>query len=117
MRKGRESAACHVYAASLSGPYAEKAAATARRLRANDATASLVPASAHEAALSIAKLGIPVVPGKAAHALIARAAIGLADAAAPRAAAPYAALLSRHYKNDRVTLAAFRSIQFGIGDL
>lgn len=116
MRKGRESAACHVYAASLSGPYAVKAAATARRLRANDATASLVPASAHEAALAIAKLGIPVVPGKAAHALIARAAIGLADAGAPRAAAPYAALLSRHYKNDRVTLAAFRSIQFGIGE-
>lgn len=117
MRKKRESAACNVYAASLMGAYAKKAADVVKTLRENAAVADLVPANANAAALVIAELGIPVMPGKTARELIARAAVGLADTCAPLAAAPYAEMLSRYFRNDPVTFATCQSLQFGIGPI
>ena len=64
-----------------------------------------------------AGFGIPVMPGKIAQELVARATVELADACAPLAAAPYAKMLSHHFRNDPVMLATCRSIQFGIGPI
>lgn len=110
--KRREAAAVHVYNASLAGEFAEKSARVVAGMR----TRGDVPVIAHASPLAaereLRRARIPVAPVNLGP-LVAQAAIGLASAGAPEAAAPYAAILAHLCRNDRVVVAACESIVHG----
>lgn len=115
MRRQRESVALHAHTATLSGVYADKSAEYVRKLADGvDATAFLRENLA-KAANVIEDLDIPLVSERTRNTLIAKAALGLTNANAPRAAAPYAALLSQRFPANRTIADACNSIQYGLG--
>lgn len=111
----QESVSVHVYAMSLAGEYAEKSAAVVRSLRQRKNVPVIVHASPLAATREMARARIPLAPSDEARTLVVQAAIGLSCADAPLAAAPYAAALTRYFRNDAVISATADSIRRGLG--
>ena len=111
----QEAAAIHVYAASLQGEYAEKAARVVEGLRKRKDKSVLVHASPLAAARELQRARIPLAPSDEAKTLVLQAAVGLSCANAPEAAAPYAIALSRYIRDDRILQVTARSLAEGLG--
>ena len=116
-RMGRkaDAAAIQVYTTSLEGEFAEKARNVVASLRKKASSPVIVHASPLAASRELSRVRIPISPSDEARSLIAHAALGLACANAPEAAAPYAAALARILHSDDAIRAACESIQHGIG--
>ena len=111
----RDAATVFEYLTSFEGDYARKAARTVQDLRKRAGVEYLISANPSAAAEELKRAGIPVVPSKDAKNLIARAAIGLASAHAPLAAAPYAAALVRFEKGNPTLAITWASLRYGRG--
>lgn len=111
----RDAATVFEYLTSFEGDYARKAAQTVQDLRKRAGTDHPISASPTAAAEEMKRAGIPVAPSREAKNLLARAAIGLASAHAPLAAAPYAAALVRFEKGNPTLAIAWASLRYGRG--
>ena len=113
--KRRESDALLVYVATLSGIYADRALEIVEDLAGGTPSRAFAYASLPDAKAVIASCGIPLVTDRMRNALIARAALGLTNAHAPNAAAPYVELLMKRFPDNRAILGACNSILHGLG--
>ena len=112
----RESATIHVYASSLRGEFAEKSLAAVKNLRNHEDRQVIAFASPRAAARELKRLRIPVSPSDEAKMLVIRAAMGLTCTSAPEAAAPYAAALTRYFRDDPIIATTVTSIIKGTGE-
>ena len=115
MRRSHEARALHLYTASLSGVYAAKSVEYLKRATKNMDARTFMRENMSAAANTIGDLEIALVTERTRSALIATAALGLTNAHAPRAAAPYIALLSKRFPANRTIADACNSIQYGLG--
>ena len=110
----RESDALLICASTLPGPHAGKALDMVEGI-ANGAPAhAFALANLPDARAAIAEAGVPLVSDRIRNALIARAALGLANAHAPLAAAPYIEVLRAGFPGNRAILSACDSIINGL---
>lgn len=115
-RLGRadEARALHVFTATLPGVYARQSAAFIKQIAGGANTFHFVRENMPEARRVIGACGIPLVTERTRNALVAHAALGLTNAHAPRAAAPYVALLTQHFPTNRAIQIACNSIRSGV---
>ena len=114
LNRQNDAAAVFVYAASLSGEYAEKAKKAVNGLKKKENIPVIVHASPRAALHDMRQQRIPVAPSETVLALIAQATLGLSCAQAPLAAEPYAHSLARYLQDDAVIVSACRSLEHGI---
>ena len=114
LNRQKDAAAVFVYAASLSGDYAEKAKKVVNGLKKKENIPVIVHASPRAAIHDMRQQRIPVAPSDSVLALIAQAALGLSCAQAPCAAEPYAHSLAGFLQDDAVIVSACRSLEHGI---
>ena len=114
LNRKQESISVHVYTMSLAGEYAEKSAAVVRNLRQRKNVSVIAHASPLAATREMTRARIPVAPSTEARTLVVQAAIGLSCANFPEAAAPYAAALTRYFRDDKIVNTAARSLQLGV---
>ena len=112
-----DAVAVFVFSTARSGEYAEKAKKIVQGLKKRPDSPVIVHASTLAAARELARARIPVAPTEEAMELIARAAVGLSCNRAPLASAPYASLLVRRFKGDRVLASTCRSLSLGTSKL
>ncbi len=113
MGEKEKSAAVHVYNASLKGDFTERSARIVEGLRRQEDAPDIVFKSAFFASREMKAYGLPIAPVDIRH-QIAEAAIVLANAGSPEAAAPYARELERLNMSDEIVKAACRSLYSGI---
>ena len=111
----RDAAAVYVYLTSFEGEYAHTAVRTVNELRKRAGDDAVFGDNPTAAAEEMKRAGIPVVPSREAKNLLARAAIGLANAHAPLAAEPYAAALVRFEKGNPTLAITWASLRYGRG--
>jgi len=110
----QEACAIYVYAAKLEGEYAARSRKVVVGLRAQDDVRAMVPADADAAERELRRMRIPVAPSAEARRLVVQAALGLADANAPLAAAPYASAVARYERHSPALTAACASLRDGV---
>ena len=115
MSKETESDALLAYTSTFSGIYGKSAQEILRDNAETAPSHAFEFANLGEAADIIASCGIPLITDRTRNALIARAALGLANAQAPNAAAPYIELLAQRFPHNRTILSACNSIIHGLG--
>ena len=104
-----------VTTAQMTGVYARNSAEFVKQIAGDRSLAAFLRENRAEAAEVVAEMELPLVSERAVNALISRATLGLANAHAARAAAPYAELLAKRFPNNRTVVAACNSIRFGLG--
>ncbi len=114
MGRANDAAAIQVYTASLAGEFAQRANDVVAQLRKRKNAPVIAYASPIAAAREMIRAGIIVAPGNAARALVAQAALGLSNAEAPLAAAPYVGALASYLPADPVLSAVYRALKHGI---
>ena len=110
--KREEAAVVHVYNMALLGEHAARSRQVVHTLRKQAGTPEGAFGTSFSASQRLQALGMPLAPANL-RTQVVQAAIALANAGAPLAAAPYAAELARHCTSDSVITAACRSIQLG----
>ena len=111
----QESEALLVHASTLSGLYAGKALDVLGDVADGVPPQAFAIANLADSREIIRKHGIPLMTERMRNAIVARAALGLANAHAPNAAAPYIKLLAQHFPDNRAIQSACDSILRGLG--
>ena len=114
MGRHREASAVHIYTASLSGVYGKKSSEFVRQLAGEANLRDYIRANMGDASDIVNQMNLPLVPARTRESLLAHAALGLANAHMPLAAAPYIELIARHFPTNRVISAASESIKHGL---
>ena len=114
MGRYRESRVLHAYTASLSGVYAAKSAEYAGQLAEDGDVRAFMRKHMPMTADVLGELEVSLVSERTRNALIAKAALGLSNAHAPLAAAPYVALVAQRFPTNRTIAAACNSIIHGL---
>ncbi len=116
MGKFRESEALYICSATMKGPYAQRSLEVIEELEEGVNPRAFAHANLAKAISAITEMGIPFVTDRFRKVLVSRAALGLVNAHAPRAAAPYATMLQECFPDNRAIIGACNSIRFGLGD-
>ena len=114
MGRSSESEAMHICSANLKGIYAQRSLEVISSLESGVNAKAFAHANLAKAQEALDEVGIPLVSDRIQKALVARAALGLANAHAPQAAAPYIALLQEHFPTNRAITIACNSIRHGL---
>lgn len=114
MGRSNEATALHMYAASFPGAYAQLSIAVVRRIAQGANVFHFIRENMPEARRIIGEAGIPLVTERTRNAIMAHAALGLVNAHAPLAAAPYVALLAQRFPTNRAIQIACNSIRHGL---
>ena len=112
-----EAAAVFVFATTRDGEYADRARKVVKGLKRRSDCPVIVHASTLAAARELTRSRIPVAPTETAMSIIAHASVELSCNRAPLAAAPFADMLVRRFKGDRVLAATYRSLAHGTAKL
>ena len=110
-----ESDALLFYTSTFAGTYANRALEIVKDIAEDEPSRISAFTGLDEVQSLITTLGVPLITERARNALIARAALGLANAQAPNAAAPYIELLAQRFPHNRTILSACNSIIHGLG--